>query len=105
MALAFEANTSLAFDTVALSEYGNRYGKIAEELRKMSDELDKCLSELKSSGWTSEAGQEFHKMANINWRKNIEKYADLLDTLKTILVAASSNYDSLVTNYVETTRF
>lgn len=104
MALANEGNTSLAFDTTTLRQYGNRYGQIAGELRRMSTKLDNCLRELKESGWTTPAGSAFHKMAETNWEENIEKYAGLLDTLKEILDHASKKYDDLVTNHIEKTK-
>lgn len=104
MALADEGNTNLAFDTTALREYGNQYGKIATELRDMSSKLDTCLAELKSSGWTTPAGTAFHKMTQTNWNENIEKYAALLDTLKDILQSAAGSYESLVTDNIEKTQ-
>lgn len=104
MALANERNTDLAFDTTVLREYGKRYGQIASDLREMSKKLDGCLEELKNNGWTSPAGTAFHKMAQTNWEENIEKYADLLDTLNNILSEASGKYDDLTTNYIEKTK-
>ena len=104
MALAHEGNTDLAFDTTTLRDYGNRYGQIAEDLRNMSSCLDDCLAQLKESGWTTPAGTAFHKMAATNWEENIEKYADLLDTLNDILQQTAKDYDNLVTNHIENTK-
>ncbi|MCA1054932.1 WXG100 family type VII secretion target [Rossellomorea aquimaris] len=104
LALSYERNTDLAFDTTALKEYGNRYAHIAQDLREMSKKLDNSLVDLNASGWTTPAGSAFHKMVNANWRDNIEKYAALLDTLKDILDAASKEYDDLVENHIERTK-
>lgn len=104
MALAHEGNTDLAFDTTVLRDYGNRYAEIAKSLISMASKLDDCLQELEDSGWTTPAGTAFHKMAQTNWEDNIEKYADLLDTLKDILDQASKKYDSLVTNHIQKTK-
>lgn len=104
MALAYEGNTDLAFDTTVLRDYGNRYSEIAKDLRNMASKLDDCLRDLKDSGWTTPAGSAFQKMAQTNWKDNIEKYADLLDTLKDILDQASKKYDNLVTNHIEKTK-
>ncbi|MBQ8210275.1 MAG: WXG100 family type VII secretion target [Clostridia bacterium] len=104
MSLATEGNTDLAFDTTVLRDYGNRYGQIATDLRNMSTKLNNCLSELKDSGWTTPAGSAFQKMAETNWEDNIDKYADLLDTLKDILFQASKQYDNLAINYIEKTK-
>lgn len=104
MALAHEGNTDLAFDTTVLRNYGNRYSQIANDLRGMSSRLDDCLQELKESGWTTPAGTAFHKMAQTNWEENIEKYADLLDTLKDILDQAAKKYDNLVSDHIEKTK-
>lgn len=101
MALAHEGNTDLAFDTTVLREYGNRYGQIAADLRRMSSKLDDCLRDLKEAGWTTPAGTAFYKMAQTDWEENIDKYADLLDTLQDILEQASKKYDNLVTNHIE----
>ena len=102
--LAYEKNTDLAFDTGALRQYGNEYANIAKELRTIANNLDKCLSDLKENGWTTPAGTAFYKMTETNWKKNIEKYAALLDTLKSILDDAASQYDRLVEDHIEQTR-
>ena len=104
MALAHEGNTDLAFDTTVLRNYGNQYAEIAKSLRSMASKLDTCLQQLEESGWTTPAGTAFHKMAQTNWEENIEKYADLLDTLKDILDQAAQKYDNLVTDYIEKTK-
>ncbi len=104
MALANEGNTDLAFDTVVLREYGNRYVKIAEDLETMSESLDNCLLQLKESGWTTPAGTAFYEMTTTKWKDNIKKYADLLRTLNDILVHASNKYDNLVIDYIEKTQ-
>lgn len=78
--------------------------EIAKDLRNMATKLDNCLQQLEASGWTTPAGTAFHKMAQTNWEENIEKYADLLDTLKDILDQASAKYDNLVTNHIEMTK-
>ncbi|MEG0091907.1 MAG: WXG100 family type VII secretion target [Oscillospiraceae bacterium] len=103
MALAYEGDTSLAFDTTQMKEYGTRYAVIAKELRDMAKKLDDCLKELSESGWTTPAGSAFHKMAQTNWEDNIEKYADLLDTLKDILEKSVKEYDDLTTKHIEIT--
>lgn len=104
MPLAYESNTDLAFDTTELRNSGAKYASIATELREMSKKLDDCLVELKNSGWTTPAGTAFQKMAETNWEDNIEKYAALLDTLKNIIENAASQYEGLVTNYIEQTK-
>lgn len=104
MALSYESNTSLAFDTTDLRQQGARYGAIATDLRTMATNLDNCLTELKNNGWTTPAGSAFQKMAETNWKDNIEKYAALLDTLKSILENAAGQYDGLVTNHIEQTQ-
>ena len=43
-------------------------------------------------------------LAETNWEDNIDKYADLLDTLKDILDAAAREYDGLVSNHIEKTQ-
>ena len=104
MALAHESNTSLAYDTTVFRQYGAKYGQIATDLRTMAKKLNSCLAGLASSGWTTPAGSAFSKMAECNWEKNIDKYADLLDTLKEILDMAAKEYDGLTSNYIEKTQ-
>lgn len=104
MALAYEGNTDLAYDTTTLRTYGERYAAIAEELRSMARQLDTLLSNLAEDGWTTPAGVEFQDLAKTNWEENIDKYADLLDTLKEILVEACNSYDNLTTNHIEKTK-
>ena len=81
MAIAYEGNTDLAFDTGVLRKAAREYKEIATELRGLSSDLDRLLQTLKDSGWTTPAGTAFYEMTNTNWEKNIEKYANLLDTL------------------------
>lgn len=104
MAIAYEGNTDLAFNTDVLKIAAQNYKGIASQLRNMSSKLDKLLTELKNSGWTTPAGTAFHEMVNTNWEKNIEKYASLLDTLNDILIKAAKEYDTLMTDYVRATK-
>ena len=104
MAIAYESNTDLAVDPGVLRQAANDYGKIADELRKMSTDLDDLILKLKNSGWTTPAGTAFYEMTETNWAKNIEKYASLLDTLESILKDAADDYDSLLTDYVRKTK-
>lgn len=104
MALAYEGNTDLAFDTSVLKQAGKDYADIAVELRSMAKELDKLIQNLKDKGWTTPAGTAFYAMVDTNWSKNIEKYAALLDTLKKILDDAVTQYDDLATDYIRKTK-
>ncbi len=104
MAIAYEGNTDLAFDTSILRKAAGEYKQVAAELRSMSKKLDLLLSAMKDSGWTTPAGTAFYAMTNTNWEKNIEKYASLLDTLNGILIKAAGEYEDLVTDYVGTTK-
>lgn len=104
MALAYESNTNLAFDTVVLRQAAKNYGRVADTLRKMSSELNMQIMQLKDSGWTTSAGTAFYEMTQTNWEENIKKYASLLDTLEQILTDAASDYDSLMSDYVRATK-
>lgn len=104
MTLAYEGNTSLAFNTTSMRQYGAEYANSASELRNLASQLDDCLKELSESGWTTPAGSAFQKMVQTNWEENIERYADLLDTLKNILDQAANKYDGLTIDYIEKTK-
>lgn len=104
MAIAYEGNTDLAFDTGILRKAASEYKQVAADLRNMSAKLDSLLLELKDSGWTTPAGTAFYQMTNTNWEKNIERYASLLDTLNDVLIKASGEYEGLMTDYVRTTQ-
>lgn len=104
MAIAYEGNTDLAFDTNILIKAAGEYRRVAGELRNMSSKLDALLADLKNSGWTTPAGTAFYEMTNTNWEKNIEKYASLLDTLNGILTKAASEYDELMNESVRNTK-
>ena len=105
MALAYESNTDLAFNTETMKVCANKYKEIAYELRNIASDLDKCLITLKESGWTTPAGTAFCKMIDTNWKENIEKYAALLDTLDEILNKSAEEYNSLVTDYIDKLKF
>lgn len=104
MELQYEGNTDLAFDTTVMRAYGQKYADIAETLREMAESLDSTLETLANEGWTTPAGSAFHKMTQTNWKDNIEKYADLLDTLKNIINTSCKEYESLVSNHIEKTK-
>lgn len=104
MSLAYEGNTDLAFDTVVLRQAAADYAKVADELRKMSSDLDGLIQQLKDKGWTTPAGTAFYEMTNTNWSQNINKYASLLDTLESILKDAATDYDGLMSDYVRKTK-
>lgn len=102
--LAYEKNTDLAFDTEAFIAYGKQYAEVATTLREMATDLDDCLRTLTKSGWQTPAGTAFYEMTDTNWKENIDKYADLLDTLNEILQDAAAQYNDLVKDYIETTK-
>lgn len=104
MAIAYEGNTDLAFDTGVLKKAAREYKKVAEDLRDMASKLDSLLLELKEEGWTTPAGTAFYKMTDTNWKQNIGKYAALLDSLDNILNKAASEYENLITEHVRETR-
>ena len=104
MAIAYEGNTDLAFDTEILKKAGGDYRKVANDLRDMASKLDALLLQLKESGWTTPAGDAFYEMTDVNWKKNIEKYAALLDTLDGILIKAAEEYDGLMRDYIKKTK-
>lgn len=104
MALSFEANTDLAFDTDELKQCAYMYAQVADAMRTMATDLDQCLANLAESGWTTDAGKAFHEMSQTNWKENINKYADLLDMLKEVLDDASTQYNTLVSDHIEKTK-
>lgn len=101
MSLQDERNTDLAFDTYELKQSARKYGEIANSLRAMAKDLNAALNLLNLSGWTTPAGTAFNKMSQTNWEDNINKYANLLDTLKNILDEASRQYETLVKDHVD----
>lgn len=104
MAIAYEGNTNLAFDTGVLRIAGAQYKDIALQLRTMSQDLDHLIANLKDKGWTTPAGTAFYDMTNTNWKQNIEKYAGLLETLNDILIKSADEYENLVRSYLRTTQ-
>lgn len=103
MSLDTYRNTDLAYDTDVFRDAAKTYRETAIELRENVKSMQKCLETLTDSGWTTPAGIAFLSMVDDNWSKNIEKYADLLDTLQQILIEASQKYDDLTTNHIEKT--
>ena len=65
-------------------------------MRELAKGLTDCLNDLVNSGWTTNAGKAFQNMVTTNWEQNIEKYADLLDTLQSILNEAVGEYEELI---------
>lgn len=104
MSVAYERNADLAFDTNEIREASKAYQEQAEKLRTLAKDLDDLLTSLKNEGWTTGAGQAFQEMANVNWEQNIDKYADLLDTLVKILDNSCNDYEDLVENHIDKTK-
>ncbi len=104
MAIAYEKNTDLAFDTGILRKAATEYANVAEELRNMAERLDSLIQALKDQGWTTPTGTAFYEMTNVNWKNNIEKYAALLCTLECILNEAAGQYEDLMANHVRETQ-
>ena len=69
MAIAYEKNTDLAFDTGILRKAATEYANVAEELRNMAERLDSLIQALKDQGWTTPTGTAFYEMTNVNWKK------------------------------------
>lgn len=72
MALQYEKNTDLAFDTTVMRNCANKYGQIASDLIGMASDLDSCLSTLKSTGWTTPAGSAFYELTETDWKKTLK---------------------------------
>lgn len=104
MAIAYENNTDLAFDTEVLRKAAGEYRNVADDLRRMASKLDGLLANLAASGWTTPAGSAFRQITDTSWRQNIEKYASLLDTLNDILLQSAQEYDNLMTYHVRRTK-
>ena len=104
MALAYEGNTDLAFDTDALRKCGNRYSEVAKRLEDLATTLTQNLAQLRDEGWTTPAGTAFETMVNEDWKENVDKYVDLLETLDQILDEAAMYYENLEDSYIETTK-
>lgn len=106
MAIAYEKNTNLAFDTLVLKKAARQYKQVANDLRDMASKLDTLLLQLQEdkTGWSTPAGESFYDMTKTNWGKNIEKYASLLDTLNDILIKAADEYDELVIDHIHKTK-
>ena len=96
MSLATEGRYDLAVDTDALRHAGAQYSEIADNLRRIAERLDNCLMDLKDSSWTTGAGKAFQTMVSTGWKDNVEKYADLLDTLRKIMEESAGTYDDLI---------
>ena len=103
MALAYETNTDLAFDTEVLIQAGKDYAKVAEDLNALASDLDETLELLAQEGWSTPAGTAFYKMTQNGWQENIGKYVDLLNTLNEILTDAANQYNELMESYVRVT--
>lgn len=86
----------LSFNTDTMRECAKTYGRIQEELTELAEHLQNALNELKDSGWTTGAGIAFSDMVEIDWKRNIDRYADMLDTLKEILEVSADDYEELV---------
>lgn len=104
MAYAYEKNTNLAYDTKALRDAAEEYGKIAKQLTDMSSELANLLGQLKEEGWTTPAGKGFYELSNAKWKDNIDKYAKVLGKLQEALNEAAKKYDALTEDHIRTTK-
>lgn len=72
MAIAYEGNTDLAFDTGILRKAASEYEQVANDLQSMAAKLDSLLQSLKEEGWTTPAGTAFYEMINTKWEDNIK---------------------------------
>ena len=104
MSLQDNRKYDLAYDTSVFREASAQYKTHADDLRKMASRLNNLLHVLAEDGWTTDAGAEFQKMAEVNWEEDVKKYADLLDTLSEILIESSRMYEDLSENYIEKTK-
>lgn len=104
MALAYEQNTDLAFNTEVLKQAANRYDELAKDIREITSELDNLILDLRDKGWTTSAGKIFYEMTKTNWSQNMEKYAALLETMGNILKESADKYDELMNDYVRKTK-
>ena len=104
MAIAYEGNTDLAFDTGILRKAASEYEQVANDLQSMAAKLDSLLQSLKEEGWTTPAGTAFYEMINTKWEDNIKKYVSLLNMLNKILIDAATEYENLTIDSIRNTK-
>lgn len=106
MALAYEGNTDLAFDTALFNDCAEKYEGYAEDLNDISNELEITMAKLTdvSNGWNTPAGKKFKSMVVDDWDTNIEQYTDLLKTLADMIRQAAKDYESLYETDIENTK-
>lgn len=102
MGLAYERGVDLAFDTDAFRDAAENFKDVSDELEGLNNDLNKLLTELSTSGWTTQAGRAFQKMVEQDWSTALTRYCDLLKTLSDILNHAATDYETLVDNDVLT---
>ena len=104
MSLAYESGADLAIDTDVIKIAGEEYKKIGQEMRYMAKTLDSLLQELKSEAWTTGAGEAFQSMVSTKWSENINKYANMLDTMNDMLAKAAGDYEKLLEDHIRNTK-
>lgn len=93
--IAYEGNNDLSFDTEVFDRAAKVYREKSEQLGMIKNDLLNMIEQLKDGGWKSAAGKAFYGNLHANWADDIQRYADLMETLAECIEEASRAYEDL----------
>lgn len=100
MALSYISGTDLAFDTDVFRSKASEFSDLSDSITSSANSLDKILTTLKESGWTTKAGELYYNLFETSWKEEMIKYADYMEELDGILCEVSGMYENLVDNNI-----
>lgn len=81
----------LEFDLERLSAMSEKLEKVAEELSGTGASLQEKMEQLRK-GWNTPAGKAFFENQTTSWTDEVEKYIQILQTMKSMIDYASEEY-------------
>lgn len=96
MGIAYNGKNDLCFDTDVFSTVATNLRNDATELETILTDLTEAVEVLKED-WKSKASNKFFELVSDEWASDLGRYADLVDTLASILESAVTTYNDLET--------
>lgn len=84
----------LKFDLERLSEMSRKLEETAGELSGTGTSLQENMEQLKKD-WNTTAGREFFQNQTTTWTEEVERYIQVLETLKSMIDYAIEEYSRI----------
>jgi WXG100 family type VII secretion target len=84
----------LYLDKDALDTAKSNYSTYAQDMSTLKTTLEKAVDDIRS-GWKTDAGDEFFKKFDDEWKKNLDDYIKVINHMSSNMQIAKNKYQTI----------